>query len=79
MSVISEDEVGTETYLRIRRESRGPGQPDPAELPRQSWWERDPYWTAQRCWDGVTRYRPGRANYSEATHRYDPFVGLKDD
>jgi hypothetical protein len=65
-----------EAVVKLRR---GPGQPDPAELPRQSWWERDPYWTAQRCWDGVTRYRPGRANYSEATHRYDPFVGLKDD
>jgi hypothetical protein len=61
------------------KEVLGPrgGTPDSPYIPRQFRDERNPYWTAQRCWDGVTRYRPGRADYSEVQHQYDPFAGLK--
>jgi hypothetical protein len=74
---ISEAELGTETYLRIRSESCGQGTPDNPYAPRQSSWELGPYWTPQQQWDGRTRFIRGtpRTNLGD----YNPFAALKDD
>jgi hypothetical protein len=80
--VISEDEVGTETYLRLREEtlrrySRPDDpyrrKPDPGPEPR------DQHWHERQCWDGITRYVPQSGPSNDwVRHQYNPLDALDD-
>jgi hypothetical protein len=72
-SEIRESEVGTTEYLRLRRESHGPGQPDDPYVPRDS----DPRWQERRGWDGITRYSPQSGPSNDwIRHAYNPLDAL---
>ena len=80
---ISEDEVGHAEYERIRQESIGrPRLVEPAagSLPALPYGSApDQRWSAQRGFDGVTRYRPDNGSSSNVTHVYDVFDVLRED
>jgi hypothetical protein len=79
---ISEDEVGTTEYLRLREEairrySRGPDpfrrRQDPGPSPR------DEYWTLHQTWTGRDYYRPGSGPSNDwVRHQYNPLDALDD-
>jgi hypothetical protein len=74
-SLIREAEVGTTEYLRLRRESHGPGQPDDPYVPRDS----DPRWHEARLWNGERRYVPHSGLSNDwVRHAYNPLDALDD-
>lgn len=73
-SVISEAAVGTETYLRLRSESRrGSAEASPyTPSTAQGWIE-------SRYWNGETRYVPQSGPSNDwISHVYDPMDALND-
>jgi hypothetical protein len=80
VGVISEDEVGTAEYERIRAESIGRPQPVEGSLPALPYYGSAPdqRWTERRTWTGETRYvldDGGRNPYVQ--HQYDIFDVLR--
>jgi hypothetical protein len=84
VGVISESEVGSAEYERIRRESMGRPrlvEPPAGSLPALPYGSApDQQWVERRGWDGITRYVPdnGRRN-PNVTHVYDVFDVLRED
>ena len=82
--MISEDDIGTSEYLRLREETlrRYARSDDPyrrRQDPGPS--PRDEYWTWRRSWDGVERYSPDRSPVTPGAELvssdYAPFANLK--
>jgi hypothetical protein len=83
--VISEDEVGTTEYLRLREETlrrysrpHDPyrRRPDPGPEPR------DQYWTLRRGWTGQEYFVPGaKGGLGDewVRRQYNPLDALKED
>jgi hypothetical protein len=80
--VISEDEIGTTAYLRLREETlrryTRPHDPyrrrqDPGPSPRDEYWR-----TLRRSWTGEEYFVPGRADEGWVTSQYDPLAALDD-
>ena len=79
--VISEDEIGTSEYLRLREETlrRFTRRDDPYRRRQDPGPEpRDQVWQERRLWNGETRYVAG-SGPSWVRHTYDPLDALKDD
>jgi hypothetical protein len=80
---ISEDEIGTAEYERIRSESMGRPRSggSAGSLPALPYGSApDQRWIERRGWDGITRYVPddGRSN-PYVQHVYDVFDVLRED
>jgi hypothetical protein len=81
---ISESEVGPREYERIRAESIGRPrlvEPQAGSLPALPYGSApDQRWSAQRGWDGVTRYVPDNGGSNpNVSHVYDVFDVLRED
>ena len=80
--MISEDEIGTSEYLRLREETlhrlRRPHDPyrrrqDPGPSPT------DQHWTLRRSWTGEEYFVEGTERNEYVTHQYNPTDALRDE
>jgi hypothetical protein len=81
-SVISEDEIGTSEYLRLREETlhRFSRRDDPYRRRQDPGPEPDyPGWHEARLWNGEVRYVPGSGPSNDwVSHIYNPTDALDD-